>query len=243
MRECRVSFDLRQNDFASSEELTEYMSEICDGQGILSFSMGKDSIAAYIQMKKYFDEVHLVFLYAVPGLQFLERSLAYYEEKFQQRIIRMPQPTFYAMINNGVFNPPNARAVVDELRLPNFNYEHVFDAVRADIGYGQDDNAYVGVGCRINDSMNRRASINKYGPVNHRRMQFYPVYDWSKDRLITEISDSGIKLPADYHIWGRSWDGLHYPFLRPLREHYPDDYDRLKEYYPLIDLELKRGEV
>ena len=37
-------------------------------------------------------------------------------------------------------------------------------------------------------------------------------------------------------------DGLDYRFIKPLKEKMPDEYERIKKYFPLIDLEILRYE-
>lgn len=58
--------------------------------------------------------------------------------------------------------------------------------------------------------------------------------------LLTAICDANIQLPVDYHMFGRSFDGLHYQYLAPIRTYYPDDYERIRIFFPLIDLEFAR---
>ena len=45
--------------------------------------------------------------------------------------------------------------------------------------------------------------------------------DWSKDRLISEFERSGVKLPVDYDLFGRSFDGIDLQFVVPLKERAP----------------------
>ena len=42
----------------------------------LAFSCGKDSIATWLECRKHFTRVIPFYMYLVPGLQFIERSLA-----------------------------------------------------------------------------------------------------------------------------------------------------------------------
>ncbi|WP_433863175.1 hypothetical protein [Sphingobacterium thalpophilum] len=225
----------------TSEQLCERIAEIANGIAIVSFSMGKDSIAAYIQMKKYFDRIYPVFYYMVPDLEFQNKSLEYYEnEVFKERILRFPSPALYRQLAYFMYQHPNAVDFIHEKDIYIPHYDEVFAAAKMDLDL--DIGTYTGVGVRMNDSLNRRFSIKKYGAVNEKRSQFYPVFDWSNDKLITEIRASGIKLPIDYRIWGRTFDGFHYKFLKPLKDHFPNDYEKCKTLYPFLDLELIRHE-
>lgn len=240
MRPIKPPINLRQNNFVDCDDLTAYAASISDNRCLLSFSCGKDAVAAWIQLKRYFKEIIPVYLYLVPGLSFVERSIKYYEEQFGTRIIQMPTPALYRMMGNYVFQKPSSRKAIKKLNIPEFDFDDVFRVVREDLDLPP--TTYTAVGVRVNDSLTRRASVKRFGPINHKRKQFYPVYDWNKQRLIDEISAANLQLAEDYHVWGRSFDGLHYPFLKPLKDHYPEDYEKVKQLFPLCDLELKRFE-
>ena len=90
------------------------------------------------------------------------------------------------------------------------------------------------------DSPYRRIGIKTHGAVNHNAKRFYPVYDWKKDDIIRAIDEAGVKLPVDYRMFGRTFDGTDYRFLKPLKEWYPEDYKKVLEWYPFAELEIAR---
>jgi hypothetical protein len=55
---------------------------------------------------------------------------------------------------------------------------------------------------------------------------------------MASIERYGVKLPIDYELFGRSFDGIDYRFAKPLRERLPEDYERIKFWFPLIDVEI-----
>ena len=57
------------------------------------------------------------------------------------------------------------------------------------------------------------------------------------------INENNCKVPIDYKIFGRSFDGLVYRFMLPLKKYFPNDYAKIKEYFPLIDLEIERSKL
>lgn len=218
---------------------------------IVSFSMGKDSIGAFIQMKRFWDikDIEFVFMYMVPDLEFQNEALDYYENVFGKHIVRMPNPSFYNQLVGHMYqSPSNLDLIYDvEVRrdnpdgwLYNLEYDDVFLGAKTDLGINED--TFVGVGVRQNDSIMRRTSIQRWGAINHKRKQFFPVWDWNQKTLIDEIRDSGIKLPIDYKIWGRSFDGFDFRFLDGLKKNFPSDYEKVRDYFPLIELEFKRYE-
>ena len=57
--------------------------------------------------------------------------------------------------------------------------------------------------------------------------------------LITQIrEEEGIKLPIDYQHFGRSFDGIDYRFLHLIKEHFPTDYQKIIDLFPLAELEI-----
>ena len=90
------------------------------------------------------------------------------------------------------------------------------------------------------DSPMRRIGIKTHGAINHNQKKFFPVYDWRKADLIAAIDDARVKLPVDYKLFGRTFDGIDYRFLKPIKEHFPRDYERIITWYPLAELELYR---
>jgi hypothetical protein len=95
---------------------------------------------------------------------------------------------------------------------------------------------------RARDNMNRWCSIKKSGASNDSRHTFFPIYDYTKAQVIQELRDAGWKLGVEYEIFGRSFDGLDWRFMKPLKETFPADYARVLELFPLVELEIKRIE-
>lgn len=229
-------------EYKNSAEMCEQMAAECD-TAILAFSTGKDSIGAWLQMRKYFKHIIPYYCYTIPGLSFVEDSLKYYEDFFQTRIYRMPHRSLYRFLRCMVFQPPEHVTKIEALDLPGEEYDDamVGELIRQ-VG-GLPDGAYVGCGIRMADSPMRRVGILTHGAVNHNQKRFYPVYDWRKADLLQAIDEAGVKLPIDYKLFGRTFDGLDYRFLGPIKEHFPEDYERLKTWFPLLDLEfMRRGE-
>jgi hypothetical protein len=63
-----------------------------------------------------------------------------------------------------------------------------------------------------------------------------------KDDLIALLEQHRIKLPVDYELFGRSFDGTDHRFLTPLKKHRPADYQRILEWFPLAFLDGWRYE-
>ena len=209
---------------------------------LLAFSCGKDSIASYIAIRDHFDTIVPFYMYQIPGnLEFIEEALTYYEKKMGTHIVRMPHDSLYRMINNMVFQPPERQSKIKKLDFVEPSRDAASYAVAADNGLDP-ETVYTAIGVRANDSIQRRISIQKHGAINHKLRHYYPIFDWTKQRLIDAIKDSGLKLPVDYRIFGRSFDGLDLRFLYPIKKHFPRDYEKILEWFPMAEVEIYRYE-
>lgn len=227
----------------SGEEVVRQVRAETGPGTMLAFSTGKDSIGAALALRRAFDRegVTPFYLYLVPGLEFVEESLDYFERKLfgGQRIIRMPHPSLYRWLNAYLFQPPHRAAVIYAAKLPTFDYRFVHDLIRDQCGIPK---ALVATGVRAADSPIRRVSIMQHGPILRQKGEYFPIWDWNKERLVNEISAAKVKLPVDYRIFGRTFDGLDARFLIPMRKHLPRDFARLLEWFPLAEAEIFRAE-
>jgi hypothetical protein len=210
---------------------------------LMSFSGGKDSLAAYLAIRPRFARVVPFHMYAVPGLEFVEEGLRYFERHLlDEPIIRMPHPQLYRMLGELVFQPPERMAILDAARLHECGYDTkmVRSLVIEETGVGK--RSYVATGVRASDSPTRRLSILTHGPISRQAKTFMPIWDWRKAQAMKVINDAGLRLPVDYDLFGRSFDGLSYQYLAPIKRHFPRDYERILQWFPLADMELFRME-
>lgn len=205
---------------------------------LLSFSRGKDSIAAWVELRQHFPRIEPFYCYRIPGLTFVERSLAYYERAFGCRIHRLPHPSTYRQLRHLMFQPPERCAIIEAAELEVFSYQDLEDSLRLDLNLGSE--VYTATGIRGADSQRRALALHRFGPINHNKKKFHPIHDWNKDRVIAEISKAGVKLPVDYLMFGRSFDGINAQFLEPMRRWYPEDYKTVLKWFPLAEVELLR---
>lgn len=216
------------------------MKEVIGDQPImLSFSNGKDSLALWLALRPHFQIIPF-YMYLVPDLSFVEASLSYYEAYFGCHILRLPHPSLYRMLNNFTFQPPDRVAYIRACNLPNFSYDDLSALIANQYGL---EEAWTATGIRAADSPNRRSSINSHGPVNWTRRYFYPIWDMRIDPLIALLEQNEVKLPVDYRLFGRSFDGIDHRFLSVIKREYPADYAKIIEWFPLAEVELKRYQI
>lgn len=224
----------KDSDALCAEIAAHNSGEVC----LLSFSCGKDSIAAWLQLQRYFKRVVPFYCFLIPGLSFVEKSLAYYERKFGAPIIRFPHRWLYDALNDLTFQAPENCAIVERADLAHFGYEEAYRIIKEDAGLPQQ--TWVATGVRTVDNPLRHVAVKQNGAFNAGLRTFMPVYDWKGARVLDEIRNAGVALPIDYKIFGRSFDGIDYRFLKPLRDHFPEDFAKVKALFPLVELEFWR---
>lgn len=213
---------------------------------LVAFSGGKDAIAAELALQDAGIETVLAHLYYIPGrepgrtLDFVEQGLTDLERALGKPIHRYPHPSFYRWLNNFVFQPPERCEVIEAAQLPIPDYQVMWELIRADLKLPAD--TWVADGVRAADSIVRRASFARHGVMKAGSRKVSPVADWLKAEVLDRITAAGIQLPVDYQLFGRSFDGIDHRFLKPISEHFPDDFARILDWFPLADLELFRAE-
>lgn len=212
---------------------------------LVAFSGGKDAIAAELALQDAGIDTVLAYLYYIPGrrpgrtLEFIEQGLADLEQALGKPIHRYPHPSFYRWLNNFVFQPPERCEVIEAARLPTPDYATMWTFIRRDLNLPAD--TWVADGVRAADSIVRRASFTRHGVMKPKDHKVSPVADWLKGEVLDRISAASVSLPVDYEMFGRSFDGIDHRFLQPISERFPDDFQRILDWFPLADLELFRA--
>ncbi|MEV5710155.1 hypothetical protein [Actinoallomurus sp. NPDC052274] len=221
----------------------ELRRQLAGKQVLLSFSRGKDSLAAWLALRDAGAHVIPYHLHLVPGLEFVRRSLEYYTEWFEldEPILDLPHPSLYRWLVNLTFQVPERAAIIEAANLPQYTYEELNDLVRQHFKLPHE--TWVCDGVRAADSPNRRMALKAHGPVNATLRTQKVVWDWRKAHVMGAIEDAGVALPPDYDWFGRSFDGLDLRFLEPLKANAPDDYERILSWFPLAELEFARASL
>lgn len=225
---------------STSAELRPMMAKLTGDTALLAFSTGKDALAAWLAIRPHFKRIVPVHYELIPGLDFIQRSLAYYEEFFDCKIIRRIHPSFVRWLKNCTFQSPEHWSIIEDADLPEYTHETIMDSVALELGL---KDAFTAVGVRACDSPYRRMAVKKHGAVRWDRLAWWPVYDWNIADVDAALAESGVKLPIDYRLWGRTFDGIDHRFLAPMKQYLPGDYVKVLEWFPLADLELYRREL
>lgn len=208
---------------------------------ILAFSRGKDSVAAWLWLAEFFPRVVPFHLAAVPGLGFVERSLSHYETFFGRKIDRYVSSELVAGLSQLIYQPPHAEDWIDAIGFE----PHTIDSVVADVRRRHGcPRAWVAYGISRSDSIVRRSARKYDGGYSLPRRTLYPCFDWPKAQVLAAVEAGGCGLPEDYLMSNRTLSAAvpaerHLPRMREL---FPEDYERVKFFYPLIEARLARNE-
>ncbi len=223
-----------------SAEVVKQIGEEFDHKSLLGFSRGKDSIACWLVMRDAGFEVAPYHNLICPGLEFVEESLDYYERFFGVHIRRISHPTLYRYLNDFVMQTPGTARIIAGAKLPDFDSTFTEGEIVKEMGWKK--GTMTASGMRVYDNLARRVWLIQHGPIYRSKGRWCPVWDWRKAGLIAAFQKAGIKLPVDYALFGRSFDGLHLKYVYQIKKHFPADFKVLLEWFPLIEVELWRYE-
>ena len=102
-------------------------------------------------------------------------------------------------------------------------------------------NAWVAFGINASDSIDRRIYVNKYQGRIDNHMSFYPTFVWPRAMVLESIKRSGVRLAGDYLLANRTLAAVpSYRHMMRMKDVFPDDYERVKLMFPMIEAELAR---
>jgi hypothetical protein len=209
---------------------------------VFGFSRGKDTLAAVPWLQEFFPRVILFHVDGCPGLSFVERSLKYYEDWFQQPIHRCYSGDLFTSIANLVYQPVEDEDAIDALHLmdQDIGTDRVAELIRDQYA---DGSAWIAWGISCADSIIRRSQAKYRTGLNEPKRVFYPCFDWRREHVMQSIAATGVQLPEDYKMACRSFaTPLNMRHLARMREMYPEDFERVKFFYPFIEASLARNE-
>ena len=198
---------------------------------IVGFSGGKESVVVLDLCFRYFKKVQPFFMYICPNLSFQERTLQWYEKKYQTEIIRIPHMDVSEFFHYGSFRPPD-----ESFPIVSINDIYRYIRLKSDIWW-------IAAGERIDDSIVRRAMMKKSGSVDEPRGRFYPIAMWKKRQVMEYIKFHNLYLGQDSRKLGFSFCSLWGKELAMLKQHFPEDYAKGIRQYPFAEAGVLREEA
>ena len=197
---------------------------------LVFYSGGKDSVVTMELCRQYFKQVQPVFMYITPGMSFQERNLQYIERRYGVKVIRIPHFMVSGFLRYGSFRQY-------DFSVPIVSPLDAYNYLREKTGI-----YWIAGGERIKDSIVRRAMIKESGAIDDKRGRFYPVAYWDKKDIFKYIAAKKLKVSAESRILGFSFRSLAGFELMKIKEVYPEDFAKIKAYYPLVEASLKKEE-
>lgn len=201
------------------------MSKISDTTIVL-FSGGKDSAVTLDLCFKYFKHVKPVFMYLVRGLEFQERTIRWYEDKYDTEVLRVPHFMLSDFLRYGSFRPM-------DLDVPIVKTAEAYNYIREKTGV-----YWIAGGERISDSIIRRAMIKQSSSIDISRGRFFPLAYWRKKHVMSYIKQHNIPLSLESRELGFSFRSLEGRELSVIKEKFPKDFEKIKADFPLIEASI-----
>ena len=226
-------------DFSTPETdaLCREISKKTHGEIFLSFSRGKDSLCAWLQCKKFFRKIHVFHCASYPGLKHASAALDYYERAMTDvggepvRIMRLVGEELAMALPRAMYQTFDDIDELAELDTPDFSKIDILEQLRYDFNLPK---AWCAFGISMFDSIDRRIYITKTKGRNKKHQSFYPCFDWPRAEIVRAVRESGVKLSGEYRWASRTLGGVPSATVnRILRDHYPEDWERVQAMYPL----------
>lgn len=217
-----------------------------NGRVLLQFSCGKDSIAAWLELRKAGFTVVPVFKEIIKDLGFITRCLAEYEKFFDTEILVIPhRKQFLSLWLNYGNTALASRAEVDAATL-HFASNAQMDRDRRNIVEYLlfENNCDVCViGTKASDNLSRRVNFQVGGPYNANENTFALTWKLKRNAPIEIMLEEKCPIPGFYLWLGRSPELLFDAEFAFIQRYYPDDYARIRAVLPDIDVRVKKFEM
>lgn len=198
---------------------------------IVAFSGGKDSVVTLDLCCRYFKKVSAFFMYQVPNLSFQESAIRFAEKKYGIEVERIPHFELSNFFKYGSYRK-------EDFNFPIVKINDVYTYERIRTG-----SYWIAAGERIADSIVRRAMMKKSGCIDEVRGRFYPIANFTKADVMRYIERHGLKVSPESQVIGHSFRSLHSEDLAAIKEHYPQDYERVLSWFPFADAGVFRNDT
>ena len=227
----------------ATDALCNEIAERSKGVCFLMCSRGKDSLCAWLQLRKFFKRIIPFHCATVPNYDYAGEYLDYLEGMFQTKVLRlMGEDLQMALVRHIYQDSPWECDAIDEV-FEDVDYSKldILEYLRMKFNLPR---AWCAVGISQNDSIDRLIYCRKTGGKNEGNKTFYPCFDWPREQLLNAIDESGLLLAPEYKYTKRSMGGVpSMTYNKVMKEHFPKDWERTLLWYPLADVKTYREEM
>lgn len=245
-RPSGLRFDISPTDRVDDDTFA-ILDALCPRRRVLlQYSTGKDSCAAWIELVARGYTVVPIFKEIFRDLSFFTAPIAAAEEFFKTQVHIIPHRGLL-LDRMGMFNDLNDLAKLGKDFKDLVNGDHKSSSFR--IRYAQlltdkllaehDCDVSI-IGTKASDSLHRRTHFKVDGPYLPRERTFSLVWRLKKSAPYQIMLDAGFPIPR-YYLWlGRSPELLLEHEFAMIREHYPEDYAKLRAVLKNLDAYLAK---
>ena len=225
----------------ASDALCRDIAKRSRGVCFLGFSGGKDSLCAWLQLRKYFDRIIPFHCATLPGMTYRERALKYYEYEFGTHILRLMDPNIQSDLTQGIYQLREDGPFIESLGWRRYDKLELIDYLRMVYSLPR---AWCAFGIQASDSIDRRIQCKQYEGRHDSNRTFYPCWDWPHEKVVGTVREAGLKLSSEYLYSSRTIEGTpSATYTEILRKHFPRDYEVLRTFYPLCEAKVKREQL
>ena len=227
----------------ATDALCREIAKKSHGVCFLMCSRGKDSLCAWMQLRRYFNRIIPFHCATIPGYRYADEYLDYLEVAFQTRVLRMMGEDLKMSLVRHIYqdSPWECNAIDRVFPDRDFSKLDVLAYLRMKFNLPR---AWCAVGISKNDSIDRLIYCRKTGGKNPSNRTFYPCWDWPKEELLQAIWDSGLDVAPEYKYTKRSMGGVpSAAYNKVMMEHFPQDWELTKKWYPLAEVKNIREDM
>lgn len=191
---------------------------------ILFYSGGKDSLVLLDLLAPVFDKVYCVFMEFLPDLRHVQPGIEWVKRYPNAELIKLPHwmTSYYLKHNYFCFPQINTKTKAFKQRDIEIKAQKIT---------GCD---WIVFGHKKADSMNRLLMLRGYqfDAINEKGKKVYPLANWSKKLILSYIDVKQLYNPIQYSHKNAHGVDLNLDVFLWLREHYPDDLERIYKVFP-----------
>jgi|GEM_PF-908765 len=196
---------------------------------MVALSGGKDSLVVLDIACQCFKTVQAFFMWIVPGLKCVEEPVDIAAKRHGIIVHKIPHWSLAERFKKGVFSSRNRG---EKLRQQSIRDVEAYLAQKTEIAW----HAY---GHRQSDSVSRLFYLRKLEGIDRKHCRLHPIWNWKNQDVAWYLKARKIQPPADrFGQEGRRMQGfdLNPKSLNWLRENHPEDYERVRFFFPEVDI-------
>lgn len=193
---------------------------------IISYSGGKDSMVVTDLCAKIFDRIVGFYMWTVPGLELIERQIAYAKQRWNMDVFQYPNIMLGYWLSYGTYCDPRS---IDGI-LTNMKLKDMYELARNDLKA-----QLIVTGQKSSDSMQRKRNLSA-----KQKDVYHPLKKWKKIDVIAYCKMNDIPLPSAAKGMQTTGVGLDKQSLLWLHDEHPEDFRRLLKLFPYAEVPIYR---